>query len=236
MALYAEHTIGSKNPLKRWLHKQRFAASFRLLGISDGQRFLDYGCGDGELSLQISKRFPLVDIAAYDPAEELYAQAQKKLAHCPRILVTNRLDSVTGTFDKIACLETIEHLPPQELETLFLNIKKFLKEDGVCLFTFPVEHGAASLVKNIYRMRTKRDKYASLGRMIWSALGLPVAREPQEKLSGCNYIYSHIGFDCRMMVQSIEKHFTIVRVKVLPVGTLLFGLGNSLAVLAKGRQ
>lgn len=233
MADYAQHTIGSKNPLKRWLHKQRFAASFRLLDLHDGQSFLDYGCGDGELSLQISRHFPHVEVVAYDPAEELFVQAQRKLAHAERVTVTRDFDSITGSFDRVACLETIEHLPPKELESLFLNIKKVLKPDGFCLFTFPVEHGFASLAKNSYRLMTKRDKYASVGRTAKTVLGLHVEREPQESLSGCNYIYSHIGFDCRKMVQSIGKHFTVVRTTVLPAGTLLFGLGNSLAVIAK---
>lgn len=236
MADYAQHTIGSKNPLKRWLHKQRFAASFRLLDLHDGQRFLDYGCGDGELSLQISRHFPHVEVVSYDPADELFVQAQRKLAHSARVTVTRDFDSITGSFDRIACLETIEHLPPKELEALFQNIKKVLKEDGQCLFTFPVEHGFASLTKNSYRLLTKRDKYASVGRTVKAVLGLHVEREPQESLSGCNYIYSHIGFNCRNMVRSIEKHFTVLRTAVLPAGTVHLGLGNGLAVIVKRRS
>ncbi len=235
MTDYEQHTIGSKNPLKRWLHKQRFAASFRLLDLHDGQRFLDYGCGDGELSLQISRHFPHVEVVGYDPAQELFVQAQRKLAH-EHVTITCDFDAITGSFDRIACLETIEHLPPKELEALFLNIKKVLKENGQCLFTFPVEHGFAALAKNSYRLLTKRDKYASIGRTVRSMLSLQVEREPQENLSNCNYIYSHIGFSCRKMIESIKKHFTVLQTTVLPAGTLVFGLGNSLAVIVKKRE
>jgi SAM-dependent methyltransferase len=233
MADYARHTIDSKNPLKRWLHQQRFAASFRLLDLREGQRFLDYGCGDGELSLQVSRHLPKVDVVAYDPAEELFVQAQRKLAACERVTLTRDFASITGRFDRIACLETVEHLPPEELETLFLNIRNALQEDGLCLFTFPIEHGFASLAKNSYRLLTRNDKYASLGRAARTVLGLHVEQGPRGSLSGCNYIYSHVGFDCSKMARSVAEHFTVVRCRVLPAGTVRFGLGNSLAVVTK---
>jgi len=190
---YEEHTVKSKNIVKRWLHRQRFAASFRLLQLEPGQRFLDYGCGDGELSLQISHVFP----------------------------------------DRIACLETVEHLLPPELLRVFKNIHSVLEPEGFCLFTFPIEHGLAALPKNSYRIAAKRDKYATIDRAMRSALGLAISREPQERLSDCNYIYSHVGFDCRKMINQIAEYFSITDIKVLPLGTITLGLGNSVAVIVK---
>jgi ubiquinone/menaquinone biosynthesis C-methylase UbiE len=232
MSEYAKHTTGSKNPIKRWLHNQRFSASLRLLYLEPNTRFLDYGCGDGELSLQVHRSHPDVTVVAYDPAQQLCDQAKEKLNPYPNITVQQHLSNLES-FDRVACLETIEHLPEKELHELFANISSLIKEDGQCLFTFPIEHGVISLVKNCYRILTKRDKYVSVGRMIRRFLGLPVPRETAEQLSSCNYIYSHIGFDCRNMIQEIQKYFSIKETHVLPLGIITFGLGNSIAVLAK---
>ena len=230
---YEEHTVKSKNIVKRWLHRQRFAASFRLLQLEPGQRFLDYGCGDGELSLQISHVFPGIEIVAFDPATDLYQQAKRKLANQNNILVSKDFSNVVGTFDRIACLETVEHLPPPELLRVFKNIHSVLEPEGFCLFTFPIEHGLAALPKNSYRIAAKRDKYATIDRAMRSALGLAISREPQERLSDCNYIYSHVGFDCRKMINQIAEYFSITDIKVLPLGTITLGLGNSVAVIVK---
>ena len=233
MSDYEKHTIASKNPIKRWLHRQRFGASVQLLQPKPHQKFLDYGCGDGELALQMHFNRPDLEVIAFDPATELFEQAIKKLSPFPNITVTQHFSPDMGKFGRIACLETIEHLPENELHELFDNIKSVLKEDGFCLFTFPIEHGFISLLKNCYRMVTGRDKYASIGRTFRRLLGLPVQREPQEKLSECNYIYSHIGFDCRKMIEKIRQHFVITKIHVLPMGYISFGLGNSIAVIAK---
>lgn len=235
MPEYARFTVDSPNLLKRWLHRQRFEASCRLLDLADGQRFLDYGCGDGELSLRISRRFPASSIVAFDPVDENAAQARKKLADCRNATVTQDLSAVTGEFDRIACLETIEHLPAAELEALFSDIRRTLKTGGKCLFTFPLEHGFAALAKNAYRMISKSDRFASVGRTARSVLGQTVEREPTKKLGDSNYIYSHIGFDPRKMRQTLAENFEVIRVRVLPAGFVPFGLGNSVAVLAAAK-
>jgi|AP95_1055475.scaffolds.fasta_scaffold14266_2 SAM-dependent methyltransferase len=233
MSDYEKYTIGSKNPIKRWLHRQRFCASLKYLDLHSSQSFLDYGCGDGNLSLQVQKANSDVTIVAFDPATQLCDQAKEKLKNFPSITVTSDFGSGIGLFDRVACLETIEHLPSEELEDLFSNIKSVLKEDGQCLFTFPIEHGVISLIKNCYRICTGRDKYVSLNRTFRRFFGLPVPRETPERLSDCNYIYSHIGFDCNQMIHNIRKHFIVENIHVLPLGVICLGLGNSIAVVVK---
>jgi hypothetical protein len=231
---YSQHTVGSRNPLKRWLHRSRFASSLKLLQIRPFDRLLDYGCGDEELAFRASDQFPAAEIVAFDPAEELYTQAEHRLAGRNNVRVTHTCPH--GHFDRVACLETVEHLPPGELATALKNIDAMLKADSLCLITFPIEHGIMSLVKNCYRMSTGRDKYASPARAVRAFLGLTVAREPYESLSGCRYIYSHVGFNCRQMLVEISNYFMIRNVYVLPTGMLSFGLGNGLAVIATKRH
>jgi len=229
---YSEHTIGSKNPVKRWIHRQRFGASIKLLQLKSHQHFLDYGCGDGELSLQIKSNYPNVKITAFDPAKELYEQAVKKLSAFPDVSVINSFNiNSIGKFNRIACLETIEHLPEQELIRLFNNVKSVLKEDGLFLITFPIEHGVISIFKSCYRMLTGRDKYVSIGRAFRQFFGLHVPREQQKQLSDCYYIYSHVGFDSRKMIKKIQQNFTIEKITVLPMGFIACGMGNSVAVV-----
>jgi len=234
VASYAQHTIQSKNILKRWLHKQRFSSSLRLLDLHDGDSFLDYGCGDGELSLQVHRRYPHVSITAFDPATPLFVEAQSKLAECSNVIVAQSID-MQHRFSRIACLETVEHLPKEELDKVLSNIHHLLVDGGTCLLSFPIEHGVMSLVKNMYRILTKRDSYATFSRAIRCFFGLSVPRQPIKDLGGCRYIYSHVGFRCRNMIARIQEQFNIVKITVLPFGWIMCGLGNSIALVARKR-
>ncbi len=233
---YSQSTVNSSNPVKRWLHRSRLDASLKLLKIKRRSRVLDYGCGSGELSRRISARFPASQIVAFDPADDLYRQAQRRLEGCANVLVTNTLDMLPGTFDRVACLEVLEHLPPVELEAALLDIRIALARDGLCLFTFPIEHGAMSLAKNVYRITTGGDPYPSLASTARALFGLPVPRQPSASLNNCSYIYSHLGFDCRAMLATISAVFAIEDVHVLPLGTVTLGMGNGLAVVARPRH
>jgi len=231
---YSKHTIASRNPVKRWLHRQRFNASLGLLQLKPNQRFLDYGCGDGELIFQAQNHYPNIEAVAFEPAKELNEQAMEKLGAFQNVSVIQNINIyIIGKFDRISCLETVEHLPEKELEELFGNIKSVLKEDGLFLITFPIEHGCISLIKNCYRLLTGRDKYVSIKRIFRQFFGLHVSREPQKPLSDCNYIYSHVGFDSRDMIKKISKYFTINKIVVFPTGFISFGLGNSVAVVCR---
>ncbi|GEM_PF-1471533 len=238
---YEKHTIASRNPIKRWLHRQRFDASLKLLQLESGQHFLDYGCGDGELVLQAKNYCPEIEVVAFEPAQELNEQAVKKLGGLAGISVIQNFKSDIPNidksgidkFDRIACLETVEHLPEKELAELFNNIKSVLREDGLFLITFPIEHGCISLIKNLYRMLSRRDPYVSIKHILRQFLGLNVPREQQRPLSDCNYIYSHIGFDSREMIKKIREHFDIKKIAVLPTGFITCGLGNSVAVVIR---
>jgi SAM-dependent methyltransferase len=233
MGTYASHTIDSKNLIKRWFHRQRFDSSLGLLDLKPGQHCLDYGCGDGELTLRICRKIEDINVVAYDPADSLLSQAKSKLNGIKNCTVTASLESVPGTFDRIACLETVEHLPTTELMRLFDDIRQRLAPNGRCLFTFPIEHGMASIVKNTSRRFSHSDRYASVRRMFCSTLGAPIEREPAQTLSGCNYIYSHVGFSCRNMLKSIKSQFSVVRRGVIPAGIVPIGLGYSMAIVVK---
>ncbi|HEY4308036.1 MAG TPA: class I SAM-dependent methyltransferase [Pirellulales bacterium] len=233
---YSKSTVNSRNLVKRWLHRSRLDASVKLLDVKRRSRILDYGCGSGELTRRISAAYPSTQIVAFDPAEDLFRQAQRRLADCTNVLVSNSLDLLPGAFDRVACLEVLEHLPPVELEAALLDIRVALAADGQCLFTFPIEHGAMSLAKNVYRITTGGDPYPSLTSTARAFFGLPVPRQPSASLNNCSYIYSHLGFDCRAMLSTIANVFAIEDVHVLPLGTVTLGMGNGLAVVARPRH
>lgn len=228
---YASHTTGSRNLIKRWLHQKRFETSLRLLAVRPKDRVLDYGCGNGELAHRIHQFFPDARITAFDPAQELLSQAEQRLAQDKNVQLVADLEQARGPFDRIACLETVEHLSAPELNTAFDSIDRLLATDGLCLFTFPIEHGLMGLIKNCYRIALRGDIYASPARTARAFLGWPVVRQPCQSLSGCRYIYSHVGFDCRQMLRDIATRFDIRRVHVLPAGTIAFGLGNGVGVV-----
>lgn len=235
MNRYARCTVASLNPLKRFLHRQRFAASLRLLNLKPGQRLLDYGCGDGELCARVRSRFAQISITGFDPVEELFQFATERLADANvELLNAFQPERHRECFDRIACLETVEHLPALELNELLRNVRLSLKPDGLALFSFPIEHGVAAMFKNAARVFRRWDGPGNPRNYLRTILGRPVPRKTVSWF-GRNYISSHVGFDCRAMIARLDRDFAVVKVRPLPLGCLRFGLGNSVAVAVKPR-
>lgn len=97
-------------------------------------KILDLGCGTGNVSLAIKKRFPQVEITCLDLAENMIQNTRYKLAEYSDVnyLVGDLRDlEAVAEYDAVVSSLAIHHLSRQEQRALYTQIYTALKEGGV---------------------------------------------------------------------------------------------------------
>jgi len=101
---------------------------------------LDYGCGPGFLIPHLLKYGTIVSAVDYS---EAFVRAVNHLFHeqpnwkGAKLAHGFELPWRSGTFDVICCVETIEHILPEHLDSVFHEIHRLLKPGAEVLFTTP---------------------------------------------------------------------------------------------------
>ncbi|MEN6451950.1 MAG: methyltransferase domain-containing protein [Thermoguttaceae bacterium] len=187
---YSHLTVDSRFAIKRFSHRRRFARTVDLLAVSEGQRILDYGCGDGHLLRLIAERWPTCELVGYDPMPSQLGEL-RKAAGAGRIEATAETGGLAdASFDRIACCEVLEHLPEREQRRVLADIRRLLRPEGMAIITVPVEIGPASLGKNLVRWAIGESyEKAAIGNILRASLGLRCVRD-----EAATYISGHVGF------------------------------------------
>lgn len=190
---YSQWTTASPSRIKRFSHRKRLQIAERF--ASNG-RILDYGAGDGELlRLLASLQGCTAELWGFEPY--LLQAARDNLARLvgERVRLVESLDGLPMQyFDRVYCLEVLEHLPePLQIQAV-RNIGQLLTPDGRCVISVPIEVGPASLAKNVVRLVARQPHPGTTLRTITrSAFGQPIVRPDTD------YIPSHIGFRHRQL-------------------------------------
>ncbi len=223
---YTEITFQDKNPLKRWLQRQRLLLAVELLGspaVFPGL-ICDFGAGSGELCKLLRDRYCDSGIICYEPAQNLLEEARQNLARTPGVSFAETISPAwNDAVDVVFCLEVLEHLPPAETENAICAIFQILKPGGKLIVGVPVEVGIPALYKGFYRMaqrfvRSDADlKNVNLKNTMLSFLGFASRnRTVHEIVPGLNFYFEHTGFDYRVLKGSIEQFFYLVKVARCP--------------------
>ena len=219
MASYQEYTFRSSVAPKRWVHKKRFKQAIKLLELKPDDTLLDYGCGGGYLLELAGKIVPSDRLYGFDPSESMRKLATENLVGKTKIFAN--IDKLRGMkFTKIACLETLEHLPDELLHEALNTIDSLLTENGKVLISVPVEIGLSAVVKNTFRAVFGNLRHLTLKTFTRTALGLPCEREIPQDFDGLPFIYSHICFDYRRFEKLLSKVFKIKKKVFSPVPAL----------------
>src|SRR4051794_17346466 len=108
---YAKKQLGCRSWLIRFGHLSRFRFARRLAAGYQGQRLLDYGCGDGQFLAMVADWFP--DATGADIAEAHLADNRVRFAGLPDIRFIQTADLAraehVGTYGLVTCMETLEH-------------------------------------------------------------------------------------------------------------------------------
>ena len=225
---YAEITFKDKNPIKRYLQKQRLVSAIDLLKQSNiiPTKILDFGAGNGELFKLLAEEYPLSELFCYEPTPDLLSEAKQNLNNIEKISFHNNINDVLSeTIDIIFCLEVFEHLPPEESLNAIKSILRLLKPGGKIIIGVPVEIGFASLYKGAFRMARRYGNFdANIKNVLSSAMYHPPKVRPVAEIApGFKYHHDHMGFDFRQLKIMIEVDFNICKVSTSPfnIGTWL---------------
>jgi SAM-dependent methyltransferase len=183
-----------RSALRRFSHGARFNATLKLLDPQPGEMILDYGTGDGKLLTLIHG----CKLFGYEPDSRTLPFLNKAL----RGIATpsDDLAKLPKGFDKITCLEVLEHVSPQETVHILENCRELLRPNGKLIVSVPLEIGPSSIGKNVVR-RMKGDTpevNATFGNIVKAGLFDSI-----ERLDYGGGYYGHMGFDYR----TLERFF-----------------------------
>ena len=115
--------------------KARKQSAIKFLNPKKRDIILDAGCGRGDVSLKIAKKAK--KIYAIDIAKSGFEKIKK---NSPKNLIFKKMNIENlkfkeETFDKIVCIETLEHvLHP---EKAISEMKRVLKKQGIIVLSYP---------------------------------------------------------------------------------------------------
>jgi SAM-dependent methyltransferase len=226
---YAEITFKDKNPIKRYLQKQRLVSAVRLLGKSSiiPSSILDFGAGNGELCKLLAEEYHFSEIICYEPTPSLLSEAKENLNNLEDVIFHNNINDVQSrTIDIIFCLEVFEHLPVEESLNAINSMLRTLKPNGKIVIGVPVEIGLPSLYKGAFRMTRRYGAFdANIKNILSSIMYQPPKERPVAEIApGFKFYHSHMGFDFRQLKEILERDFKICKISASPfsmIGTWL---------------
>ena len=201
---YSSMTIGNNSPIKRWSHNSRFTKALGAMPPAANDRILDFGTGDGHLIGLLKQECPSVRVCGFDPHLDPSADDVKQ--RFPDVKFVKDRDGIgAGPFDKIYCLETLEHFVGEPLTEIVAFLTRHTSPNGRILVSVPIEIGLSSLLKNLFRTMVGQRHRGTTWKIIWdSFIGntAAIARPPSET----GWISSHLGFDFRIIPVLFAKY------------------------------
>lgn len=203
---YGEGTHSERRRLIRFSHRRRFNYAVELLNAEPDSRVLDFGSGDGYLLERLLPRVHPENMVAFEPLDYLQVQIRERLAGVPVRLVSAP-DDLTGLqFDRIACLEVLEHLQPETIRQTLGTLEKLLASDGILVISVPVEIGPTAVFKYLAEMILRRsNRHSSISEVIKAAFYRKLERDTNSSF------IPHKGFDYRKLRAEISGRFRIER-------------------------
>lgn len=201
---YSDLTLDNPSRLRRYTHERRFRMACRLLNPQAEDHILDFGAGDGELILRLAHQCPQAALHGFEPSAGFCVQAREKfkLGGVRVQLYEQSRSLATSDFDKISCLEVMEHLPDAQRHAALAEIRRCLALDGKFLLSVPIEIGPPALAKYLVRRQTDRHARRLSWRELWYSLLGNSSQLKREQAD--QYIVSHFGFDFRNLAREIE--------------------------------
>jgi SAM-dependent methyltransferase len=211
---YDAQTIRSRSSLKRWSHTTRFQLACQLLAPRDGERILDYGTGDATLLRALHAAAPRASLVGFEPIMTQEASTNAP----PGAEIVGSPTGLSG-FDKVVCLEVLEHLEAPMLDTAVDNIVAAVRPGGRILISVPIEIGPSVVLKTIVRAAVHAPhENTTLANTFYSALGSTgqIVRRAEN-----GFIASHMGFDWRALRERLrQRGLHEIRLIFSPFGPL----------------
>jgi 2-polyprenyl-3-methyl-5-hydroxy-6-metoxy-1,4-benzoquinol methylase len=101
-------------------------------------RVAEVGCGDGKVIYELAKRFPGASHEGYDLSEKAIAFASAYGFGTERLAFFARdFAEAAGAYDLILCVETLEHIPDDHMESFLKTMHEKLALGGRLIVSVP---------------------------------------------------------------------------------------------------
>jgi SAM-dependent methyltransferase len=205
---YAAQTLDTPNPIARYAHRQRYEASFSLVGeVREGGTVLDFGCGQGDFLTTLAGLRPDLTLLGFDPESGHEADGY--------VPVDDVATVAAGSVDLVCCFETLEHLYDDEIARFLDDAERVLAPGGEVLISVPVIGGPTLLLKEANRaiLFRRRSDYTTRELLGASLTGRPAPRPDDIRVS-------HKGFDFRALLARVGERFDVSDVSRCPFPAL----------------
>ncbi len=227
MTDYSTQTLDNPSWIKRFSHRARFQQALHLVSPGEGEHILDYGAGDGSLTLMLARDYPQAIYSLFEPTEELREQAKKQLqANNLEITVFSDYHCFEDhSFEAIVCQEVLEHLPDDIQAEALDQFQRLLASNGRLVISVPVEIGLSALFKNLVRLAVgQMHESSSLMNFIRATTG---NSDNIPRVSRNGYIDSHLGFDYRNLERELRQRGWKIQQRIFSPIPWARGLFNS---------
>ncbi|NPA35804.1 MAG: class I SAM-dependent methyltransferase [Chlorobi bacterium] len=231
---YGTYTYNSPSILRRLIHRYRLKKSLNIINVKKSNRILDYGAGDGYLSMKLYEQ-GFKDVTCFEPMEQQFEQLKYMLSDIQDVKIVNDVNEIMNCrFEKAFCLEVLEHLPEKQLKDALKNIYTLLNEKGDLLISVPCETGINGFIKNsIKKMIDNNSTYSYLDLWKISFNKKKINRKIQHEES-TPYIYEHFGFNNSVLEKRIKENGFIIKKKIFfPSNILRIFSSHILYVVSK---
>jgi len=124
--------------VQRFWHAMKTRQIDRVLPPPEGSAVLDVGCGSGAIANFLSRRAGTVHAVDANPDAVEYARAHAAGDNVHFHLgLADEMDLPAGAFDRIYCMELIEHLHRPQVAGLLALIRRLLAPGGRAFITTP---------------------------------------------------------------------------------------------------
>lgn len=224
------------NFLTRWLHGFRYRQIFQLmekLSREKGDtpiRIYEIGSAYGRLFDMLNARFKIeytgieLYIGLYDESVRRYGKFSNASFIHGSALDDENLKGVEEA-DIVIALETLEHIPDDDVVTLLKKLKTRLR--GIFVCSVPVEIGPSIALKNI---GSAMAGYSRHNEYTWKetfyAFTFQLDRLPPHDTG-------HKGFDWRKLVKNIRSELKIKKIRRFPANLLPAWFASSIFLIAE---
>ncbi len=106
------------------------------------ESFLDVGTGDGRFIYEVKNKFPDKYLRGIDLSSKAISFAKAFVSNEECILgdITDPAIFDGVKFSHISCIEVLEHIPPNQLNSFVKGISQHLKDNGTLLITVPSDN------------------------------------------------------------------------------------------------
>ena len=230
---YATKQIFCKDRLIAWSHRRRFDTGLHLARRFQGQRILDYGCGDGTfLALLQASSTPAGEAVGAEIDDVQIKDCRRRFAGRQGLsfAAISDLDSDIhrGRYDGVVCMEVLEHVV--DLDTVMETLWRVLAEHGTLLVSVPVETGAPLLLKQAVRKiagwrgigdypGTSPYSFAEYWRSMFAGDQQHITR-PIYGRGDAMPFHDHKGFNWKRLRARLSQRFIVMRTIASPIAWL----------------